>query len=179
MLKLILPDVGPMPQFTDWLSLTDEPLNAELVSRGHKPHPDFASAIFKLVLLERADIFKWLSAVAENHGPTDSDLSLLAPVITRRLAMGNEQYMQAAVRHLAQKRNEVKELEACLEKYDREMEELQRNRPGTAVNVDAVAPAAQVSESAASTESNGSDESGEVGDSVDGVELGESEPETS
>ncbi|KAK0118037.1 hypothetical protein ONS95_012347 [Cadophora gregata] len=130
MLKLILPDVGPMPQSTDWLSMTDEQLNAQLVLRGHKPRRHYAQAIQKLVLLEKVELYSWLSAVAEHHGPGHSDLLLLTPVIARRMAMGKEQLRGALVRYekvVQRKTREVAALEAIVQSLLLLLNALERN----------------------------------------------------
>ena len=111
MLKLFLPDVGPMPQSTDWLSMTDVELNIELVQRGCKPRPNCARAIRKLVLLEKAELLYWLSLVAEHHGPPHGDLQLLTPVIARRMAVYREQLRGALARHEKELERKKRELE--------------------------------------------------------------------
>jgi len=123
MLKLFLPDVGPMPQSTDWLSMTDEELDTALVRRGYKPQTRAGQALPRLVILEKADLFDWLSLVVEHHRPEHSDLLLLAPVIARRLAMCREQLQGALTRFEEALESATRAVEAA----ERQLREIDEN----------------------------------------------------
>lgn len=91
MLKLFLPDVGPMPLTHDWASMSDEQLANELAARGQDPLPLITHKVRKLVELETQELYEWMLKVADNRGPNYSHLSLLQPILIRRYKMGLEQ----------------------------------------------------------------------------------------
>ncbi|KAH9209673.1 hypothetical protein DL95DRAFT_413639 [Leptodontidium sp. 2 PMI_412] len=112
MLKLFLPDVGPMPTATDWASKTDEELAQAVTALGHEPGENIVTNIRKLVRLERQELFTWMSHVAANHGRNHSDIALLMPVIMRRVKMGTEQIEMVRKRWVDEKMREMGESRA-------------------------------------------------------------------
>ncbi|KAL2063297.1 hypothetical protein VTL71DRAFT_5102 [Oculimacula yallundae] len=103
--------VGPMPGFEDWASMPRDVLMDLWKQRGNGSDIfDIPRIVRKLVAIERRNLFNWMCLVTAIHGEINPDVLNLAPIIVRRVRMGNQQIWKAKARW----GQEGKELESMI-----------------------------------------------------------------